>query len=123
MVRGTAKRSEARAPARGKPRLMRHAPFAVMAALGATLLVASQAFAAISFSGVPSGTGEVANPAWDNGDPAIGPGSNGNISTILVSDALDSLCFSGSYPGTGPEVGVFYSSLGSGASAWSTPKK
>src|SRR5207249_9147974 len=74
------------------------------AVLVCALLVAfaPDAFAAISFSPVPSGTaGKVAGWTWDNGDPAIGGGSNGNISTILVSDTLDSLCFSGAYPGPG----------------------
>ncbi|HEY2802479.1 MAG TPA: hypothetical protein VGJ67_01005, partial [Actinomycetota bacterium] len=45
-----------------------------------------------------------------------GGGSNGNISTILVSDTLGTTCFG---LGTGPQLQVFYSQFASGA--WSTP--
>jgi len=91
--------------------------WSVPLAIVAVIALAGTALAAVSFTGVGSASGRVANWSWDNGDPAIGGGSNGNVSTILVSDTLGSTCFGG---GTGPQLQVFYSQFASGA--WSTPK-
>jgi hypothetical protein len=79
------------------------------------LVLAGTALAAPTFSNV--GGAKLANWSWDNGDPAIGGGSNGNISAILVSDSLGSACFAGN---TGPQLQTFYSAFSGGA--WSTPK-
>src|SRR5438128_10031543 len=85
-------------------------------AIVAVVALAGTALAAVSFSYVPSSPGVIKPWTWDNGDPAIGGGSNGNISTVVVSDYQGTACFTG---GGGPQVQVFYSKLPSGGTAWS----
>jgi hypothetical protein len=89
-------------------------------AIFAVVTIAGTAWAAVSFSYVPSSPGIIKPWTWDNGDPAIGGGSNGNISTILVSDTVGTACFGSN---TGPQLQVLYSKLASGGAAWSPPKQ
>jgi hypothetical protein len=79
----------------------------------AVLLLAGTALAAPTFSNVGA---KVAPWSWDNGDPAIGGGSNGNISAILVSDTAGTTCFG---TNTGPQLQVFYSMY---TGSWSAPR-
>jgi len=97
----------------------RRLSWSVPLAIVAVVVIAGTALAAVSFSFVPSSPGVIKPWTWDNGDPAIGGGSNGNISTIVVSDSQGSACFAGH---TGPQLQVFYSKLPSGGAAWSPLK-
>lgn len=91
-------------------------PFVVLL----SALAVSQALAAMTFSGVPSGSGVAVTPAWDNGDPALGFGSDNSLSAVSVSDSLAG-CFAGQT--TGIHLAVYYSRLASGGTAWSKPKQ
>jgi hypothetical protein len=97
----------------------RRLSWSVPMAMFAVIAIAGTAWAAVSFSYVPSAPGVIKPWTWDNGDPAIGGGSNGNISSIVVSDTVGTTCFGS---GTGPQLQVFYSKLASGGTAWSPPK-
>src|SRR3954454_15127860 len=98
----------------------RRLSWSVPLAIVAVVVIAGTALAAVSFSFVPSSPGVIKPWTWDNGDPAIGGGSNGNISTILVSDTVGTACFGSN---TGPQLQVLYSKLASGGAAWSPPKQ
>jgi hypothetical protein len=86
----------------------------------AVIAIAGTAWAAVSFSYVPSAPGVIKPWTWSNGDPAIGGGSNGNLSAIVVSDTVGNACFG---TNTGPQLQVLYSKLPSGGAAWSPPKR
>src|SRR5437667_7669829 len=98
----------------------RRLSWSIPLAIVAVVALAGTALAAVSFSFVPSSPGVIKPWTWDNGDPAIGGGSNGNISTVVVSDTVGTACFGGN---TGPQVPVLYSKLASGGAAWSRPKR
>jgi len=98
----------------------RRLSWSIPVAIFAVIAIAGTAWAAVSFSFFPPSHGIIKPWTWDNGDPAIGGGSNGNLSAILVSDTVGTACFGGN---TGPQLQVLYSKVASGGTQWSLPKR